>query len=66
LIDGDLIGEADTDLATDPIVQEKYTSGDFADEFDKDAQVDVFEINGHQIRLGYGALTGHSKGQEPC
>jgi hypothetical protein len=37
LIDGDLIGEADADLASHPIVQKKYTPGDFADKFDKDA-----------------------------
>src|SRR5258705_8841011 len=66
LIDGDLIGEADADLASHLIVQEKYTPGNFADKFDKDAQIDVLEINGHQIRVRCGTLTGHPKAQEPC
>ena len=61
LIDGDLIGEADADLASHPIVQEKYTPGYFADKFDKDAQINVLEIDRHQVRVRCGTLTGDTK-----
>ncbi len=66
LIDGDSISEADADLATHPIIQEKYTPGYFADKFDKDAQIHILEIDRHQRRVRRGTLSRHTDAEEPC
>ena len=57
LVDRDLAGRDDRDLALDPLVDDEVPPGDLADELHQDRQVDVLEVHRDQL-VAVGAAFG--------
>lgn len=59
VVNRDFIGEDEAHLSSYTLIQQKHQAGYLAHKFDEDTQLDIFEINSHQVGLRCGRMHGN-------